>query len=177
MSTGAACIIGGMAGGFGGAVTEAGDLALRMGSNAADTVSFVAKLGEELPLISPVLKTLAAVREKVETVRSNQEELKALGQRCSYATACVVVKCRKNSRSEMDLTPLKDCVEAVWKFVERCSRRSKVSRVLKASSDKDEIAGLHACVDRLTGDSGLAGIAVLEGKADDLKEMLVSLFL
>lgn len=42
--------------------------------------------------------------------------------------------------------------------------------MLKASSDKDEMVG-H--VDRLAGDLGLAGIAVLEGKADDMKAMLV----
>lgn len=153
---------------------QAARLALRIGSNAADAISFVADLGEELPLLSPVLKTLKAIREKVKTVNSNREELETLEDRCTYITACVIVKCRQNSSSGMNVTPLEDCVEATLKFVERCSRRGRVSRVLKASSDRDEIAGLNAVVDRLTGDLGLAGIAVLEGKADDMKAMLVS---
>ena len=157
-----------------GAASEAGCLALKIRSNAADAISLVAELGEELPVVSPVLKTLQAIREKIDTVRSNREALVALEERCTYVTACVVVKCRKNCRSEIDLTPLKGCVEAVWNFVERCSRRGRVSRVWKASSDKDEIAGLNACVDRLTGDMGLAGIVILEGKADNVTAMLVS---
>eukprot|EP00752_Nemacystus_decipiens_P012273 g10879.t1 len=158
--------------GFRDAGGKAADLALRIGSQGADAVSFVVELGEELPFISPVLKTLTAIRDKVGTVRSNREELEALKDRCTYVTACAVVKCRQNAVSKMDVTPLEDCVKGVWMFVERCSRRGRVSRVLKASGDKDEIAGLNARVDRLTGDLGLAGIAVLEGKADDVKAML-----
>ena len=163
-----------MAGGFGDAGAQAADLALRIGSKAADAASFVVELGEELPFISPVLKTLVTIRDTVGTVRSNREELRALEERCTYVTACVVVKRRQNSRSEIDVTPLDDCVKAVWKFVERGSRRGRVSRLLKASSDKDEIAALNARVDRLTGDLGLAGVAILEGKADNMKAMLVS---
>lgn len=47
-------------------------------------------------------------------------------------------------------------------------------RVLKASSDKDKLAGLNARVDRLTGEPGLAGIATVLGEVTDLKGMLVS---
>lgn len=162
-----------MAGDLSGAAVEARNLAQRIGSNAADAVSFAADLGEELPFLSPVLKTLKATQEKVATVRSNREELAALAERCTYVTACVVVKCRQNPSSEMDVSPLENCVEAIRKFVERCSRRGKVSRVFKASSDRDEIAGLNASVDRLMGDLGLAGIAVLEGKTDKMTAMLV----
>lgn len=57
---------------------QAASLALKMGSAAVDTITFMADLGEELPVIKPVLKTLEAVREKVETVKSNREELAAL---------------------------------------------------------------------------------------------------
>lgn len=163
-----------MADGFGGATTEAGYLALRIGSNTADAILFVAELGEELPFIGPVLNTLKAIRQKVETVRSSPDDLRALKERCTYITACVVVKSRRNDSSEMDVTPLEDCVGAVWKFVERCSRRGKISRVLKASSDKDKITELNARVDRLTGDLGLTGIASMQGKADNMANMLVS---
>eukprot|EP00752_Nemacystus_decipiens_P003524 g3250.t1 len=151
---------------------QAASLALKMGSTAADTITFVAGLGEEIPVIKPVLKTLTAIREKVETVRSNREELAALQERCTYITACFIVKCRRNPSSELDIAPIEGCVEAALKFVDRCSQRGKVSRVLKASSDKDEIAALNARVDRVTSGLGLAGVAVLEGKADDMKAML-----
>lgn len=158
----------------GDAGAQAAKIALRIGTNAADAISFAADLGEELPFIGPVLGTLKAIREKVETVKNNREELTALEVRCTYVTACVVVKCRGNPLSEIDVAPLEACVGAVRKFVERCGGRGRVRRVLKASSDMDEIAGLNALVDRVTGALGMAGIAVLEGKADEMKAMLVS---
>eukprot|EP00903_Cladosiphon_okamuranus_P018858 g17346.t1 len=151
---------------------QAANLALGMGSNAADAISLAAELGEELPFISPVLKTLTAIREKVETVKSNREELKALEVRCTYITACVIVKFKENPRTEIDLTPLEGCVKTVGEVVKRCGGRGRMSRVLKASSDKDEIAGLNALVDRAAGDLRLAGIAVIEEKTDDMKAML-----
>lgn len=157
------------------AAAEAARLALKIRSTIADAVSCAVDLGEELPVVKPVFKTLKAIRATVETVKNNREELTALEERCTYMTACFVVKCRLNESSEVDVAPLKDCVEAAKKFAERCSRRGKVSRVLKASKDKSEIAGLNSRVDRLTADLGLAGMAILEGKVDDMKTTLVSL--
>ncbi|CAN0159406.1 unnamed protein product, partial [Pylaiella littoralis] len=157
------------------AAREAARVALTMGSTVVDVVSFMGDLGEELPVIEPVLKTLKVIREKVETVKKNREDLGSLEGRCTYLTACVIVKCRQQPSSEMDVTPLVDCVEDARKFVERCgSRRHQVSNFMKASSDVGEIAGLNARVDRLTGDLGLAGITVLNGKVDGMKAMLVS---
>lgn len=54
-----------MAFGLDDSAAEAARLALQIGSVAAEAVSFVAELGEELPVINPVLKMLAAIREKV----------------------------------------------------------------------------------------------------------------
>lgn len=117
---------------------------------------------------------MKAIREKVETVQSNVEGLEALEQRCTYITACVVVKYRQNPTSEIDVTPLESCVKAAEEFIERCGRRGWCGRCAKASSDKDEIATLNARVDSLTGDLGLAGVATLNAKVDGLTAMLVS---
>lgn len=159
-------------------LSEAGEqvasLALKMGAAGGGMITFMAGLGEELPVVGPLLKTLMTIREKVETVKSNREELAALQERCTYIMACFIVKCRRNPSSEIDVDPVEGCVEGALEFVERCSQRGKVSRVLKASGDKDEIAALNTRMDRATGDLGLVGIAVLEGKADNMKTMLVS---
>lgn len=154
---------------------EAATLALQIGSATADAISLVAELGQELPVISPVLKTLAAIRAKVESVKSNRDELKALNERCAYITARVILKCKRSPTSGMDVAPLADCVGGVEKFVGRCSRRGRISRVLKASSDREEIAKLNARVDQLSGDLGLAGIATLVSFSLDLPELRVSL--
>lgn len=153
---------------------QAANLALRIGSNAADAISFALDLGEGLSILSPVSKTLKAIREKVETVKHNREELKALEERCTYVMAWVVVKFKENRSSQIDVTPLTKCVKDVEAVVERCGRRGRIRRVVKASSDKDDIAQLNARVDRLAGDMGLASHAVLEGKVDELKAKLVS---
>lgn len=50
--------------------------------------------------------------------------------------ACVVVKFKPNRSSKMDVTRLQGCVKDVWAVVERCSRRGRLSRVVKASSDR-----------------------------------------
>eukprot|EP00903_Cladosiphon_okamuranus_P018330 g16862.t1 len=141
------------------AFDEATKLALQMGSATADAISFMADLSEELPVISPVLKTLAAAREMVKTINSNRGALEELNERCTYLTACVIHRCRQNPASGMDVSPLADCVDEFGRFVQRCNRRGRVSRVLKASRDREEIARLNGRVDELSRDLILAGVA------------------
>lgn len=97
-----------------------------MGSSAADSMMFVAELGEELLLFQTVLKTLSNIRDKVKAVRANPEDLAALHDQCSYIAACVIVKYKQGS-FDLDLAPLEDCVITVGKFVDRCSRRGRFS--------------------------------------------------
>lgn len=64
----------------------------------------------------------------------------------------------------IDVRPLEDCVDAVQKIVERCSKGGKLSMVLKATRVKNEISELNARVGDLAEDMGLAGIvAVFKG--------------
>lgn len=142
------------------ATAEAAKIASKMGSAAADAILFVADLGEELPFLQPVLGTLRIIREKVETAKSNPEDLTALHQRCTFITACFIVKCR-NGSSDLDVSPLEDCVNAVGKFVERYRERGKISRVLKAIGDKGDMLRLKERLRDLEGDLSLAGIASL----------------
>lgn len=158
--------------GSGNAAAEAKNLAARISSDAADAISFAAELGEEIPILDTALKSLRIIREMTETMSNHREELRALQERCAYVTACVIVKCRRTPASGVDPTLLEDCVdcvEAVFFFAERCNRRSKLARVVTASRDKSEIARLNARIDSLTVVLGLASIANLEGKTDDIK--------
>lgn len=147
------------------AAAKATKLALKMGSAPADAIAVMADLGEELPFLEPVLKTIKAIREKRAdaAVKRNQKELAVLEERCTYITACVVEKHRLMPTSEKDVTPLQNCVEAVEAFVELRGRNSRSGHDLN-SDDKGEIAGLNARVDRLPGDLQLAGIATMEVK-------------
>ncbi|CAM9144801.1 unnamed protein product [Ectocarpus sp. 12 AP-2014] len=162
-----------------GAAAEVTKLALKMGSATVDSITFMAEFGENLPFgesvlphLRPVLKTLTAIRETVENVQNNQEELQTLYRRCVYLTACVVVKSRQSSCSEMDVTAVEECLEAAGELVERCGGRGKMTRVLNASSDKDEIARMKENIRDLEADLSLAGVAILEGKTSDLTAMV-----
>lgn len=76
------------------AATDAAGLALRIGSAMSDLTSFMVDIGQDFPLIYVVLKTLKNIRDKMDTIKSNQAALEALHQRCACITACVIVKCR-----------------------------------------------------------------------------------
>ena len=165
-----------MAAELGDAVAEAAKLARRMGSATVDAILLMACLGEELPFLEPVLKTITAIREKVDTVKKNREELAALEERCTFLTAWVIEKHRRNSNTKMDVAPLTDCVKAVEEFTVLCASKQEnfLRRFSKASDSKDKIARLNARVDQLTGDLQLAGVVTVEGKIDSLKASLVS---
>lgn len=77
---------------LGDAAVEAAKRALKMGSAAAEAIRFMAELGEELPFLEGVLKAISTIREKVDTVKINREELASLEERCTYSTACIVEK-------------------------------------------------------------------------------------
>lgn len=104
----------------------AAKLVREMSSAAADWLVFVTELSEELPVLGTVLKTLSNIRDKVEGVKSNREDLAALHNRCAYLTACVIDKCRRGS-FDLGVALLEACVVEVGKFVDRCSRRGMVS--------------------------------------------------
>lgn len=160
------------------APVQAAKLALQIGSAVADGVSFVTEIGEQWTLVGPILTTLKVIRKKVETVKSNREELKALQERCTYITACVVVKCRRVS-SKIEVEPLEACVKAIKKLVEDCIRRQEsrcayLCFFAKANTDKNDIEGLKERLKNVEADLSLAGIATVEEKVDSLKIFLVS---
>lgn len=94
--------------------------------------------------------------------------------RCSYLTACVIVKLQQSS-SMLDVAPLVECVEEVERLVGQCGRRGRFGRVIKAEHDKHEIANLHGRMGHLTQDMGLGGIVVVHGKVDNLVGTLENL--
>lgn len=49
--------------------------------------------------------------------------------------------------------------------------------MLQATRDKNDIAEVHGRIGTLIGDIGLAGIATVKGKVDDLKGLLVTCLL
>lgn len=158
------------------AATEAAKLALRIGSAASDAAEFALELSENFPLVYVVLRTLKIIRDKVDNLKSNKDGLKALHERCTCITACVIVKCRRGDPpSDVDLRPLVDRMEEVERVVARYFKRGKVSRFLRSSYDKYEIARLHDRMGDTTEAMGLAGIFVVERKVDDLRRLLVSM--
>lgn len=156
------------------AAAEVPRLALKLGAAASDLASFVVDIGQDFPLIYIVIRTLKNIGDKMETIKTNQELLDALHQRCTCITACVIAKCRRSPPSEVNIAPLVERIEEVHKLVERFSLRTRISRVLKASKDRVEILRVHERIGELTDDMGLAGILAVERDVSDLKGLLVS---
>ena len=117
------------------AAREAVNLAVRIGSATVDLASVVADLGEELPVASTVLKTLKAIHSKVETIKSNKEEIITLKKRCDYITACVIIKHKRFPSFATDIAPLEQCLLDVEQLVERCSRRRPIFRCLRSRKE------------------------------------------
>lgn len=155
---------------------ETAKLAVKIGSAAVDAITVLASLGEELPVLEPLLKTLRIIRETMETVKSNGEKLARLEERCTYLMANVVVRRRKNiPASEIDVFRLEECIKMVDKLVSACSERGKLSRVLKAKEVDREISDLNVRIDSLTSDMGLVVGATAIVKIDALAASVVSL--
>lgn len=158
------------------AAAEAAKRALKVGSAMANAITFGVELGQELPFVGPVLKTMNALREKASTVKRNRKELAAMEKRCRCITECIVKNPNRMPTSEMNLTPLNNCIEAVVSFAELCqdNRRGRCTRWLNASDDQDIIARLNTRIDRASGDLQLAGYLAREETFDNLKEFPVS---
>lgn len=175
----AAAVAGKMAANLSDVAEEAANLALRIGSDAVDAISFMAEIGEELPFIKPVFGTLKAIRGAVETVKNNRKELESLERRCTYLTACVIVKTKHSAGPQMDVAPLEGFLKEVESVVDRFSTRRRTTRgkvkgVWKASGDKEEITRLKEGMRDLEADLNAAGIATLAEKTGTLEERLVS---
>lgn len=158
------------------AATDAAGLALKIASAVPDGISFKVDVGDDFPLIHIVLKTLKTIRATLGTLESNRDALGALHKRCACITACTIVKCRRSSPSEVDIRPLVASIAEVGKLMDGYSRRGWISRLLKAYSDKNEIANLHERIGELAHDMGLVGILAVELEVDELNGLLVSLF-
>lgn len=70
-------------------------------ASAAAVPSLLADLRKEVPSVAPVLVALQAVQEQVDSAKSNKKELIALRDRCTYLTACVIVKFRWDDDSNV----------------------------------------------------------------------------
>ncbi|CAN0303627.1 unnamed protein product, partial [Ascophyllum nodosum] len=156
------------------AAQEAVNLAVRMGSATADLASVVAELSEELPMASTGLKTLKAIHSKVETVKSNKEEITTLKKRCDYITACVIINHKRFPSFATDIAPLEQCLLDVDQFVERCSRRRPISRCFLSRKDREDTQNLYRRLGDARDDMGLASIATLEAMIHDLSAQMIT---
>lgn len=174
---------------------EAARLALAMSPPSAESdtsslMPLVSNLCKELPSMQPVLESLKATRRHLDAVKENMEALEALQERCTFVTACVVVRCRHSSSSKqavvVDVSPLVGCVEEIERLGNCCGgggggggsgdgrERCPTPWGLGVEVVKEEIERLRSRVGVMTRDMGLADDATVERKVDDLSGLLVS---
>ena len=141
---------------FGDEVMDTTRQVLKIGSSAIDVAMLVAEVGREVPIASAVLQAFLAVHDTVEKVNANNDELKALRDRCRYLTASVVETCGRCSTG-LNLKPLEDCLLDAAKVVEKCGGRNRVMKVVKATKDMGKVDNINTRLDRLVNDMGLSG--------------------
>lgn len=151
------------------ASAAANDLAEKIISGAADAVDFAAELGVKLPFVGPIFKMINAIRERVDKVEGNREELVLLHERCSRITASFVVECKTGS-SGFDAAPLKSLVHDVDMFVTDCQQKSWGGEMRKAHEVEEKIEGLHERFNQLAADMGLAGIGIVVATVNEIHE-------
>ena len=140
---------------FGDEVMDTTRQILDIGSAAIDVAMLTAEVGREVPIASAVLQAFIAIHDKVEMVRANKEDLKALRDRCRYLTACVVEECRRRPIA-LDVTPLDDILRETADVIKRCGGRKGMMRMLRATRDKNEIQNLNIRLNQVGIDMGLA---------------------
>ena len=140
---------------FGDEVMDTTGQVLKIGSSVIDVAMLVAEVGREVPIASAVLQAFLAVHDKVEKVNANNDELKALRDRCRYLTASVVETCGGRPTA-LDLKPLEGCLLDAANVVEKCGGRRRVMKYVRATKDKGEIDNINTRLDRLVNDMGLS---------------------
>lgn len=172
---------------------EAARLALAMSPPSAESdtsslMPLVSNLCKELPSMQPVLESLKATRRHLDAVRENMEALEALQERCTFITACVLVRCRHSSMSKqpvvVDVSPLIGCVEEIERLGNCCGgggegsgdgrERCPTPWGLGVDVVKEEIEKLGSRVGGMTREMGLADVTSVERKVDDLSGLVVS---
>ena len=88
-------------------------------------------------------------------MNANNDELKALRDRCRYLTASVVETCGGRPTA-LDLKPLEGCLLDAANVVEKCGGRRRVMKYVRATKDKGEIDNINTRLDRLVNDMGLS---------------------
>lgn len=168
--------------------TEAAKLALKMGSSASDLASFPTDLGEEFPWAGAMLKTLAVIRTKEEVANTSggagleaTTTTMALLQRCTAMVASAIVE-RTRAPTELDVTPLVECLAEVDNLMGHCRgrRRAMATGIRKRirfednnKGDERIAANLHTRMADLARKMGLVNIVEVERKVrnSDIKTL------
>lgn len=135
---------------------KAKELALKLGSTAADTLDLATEVGENTPWVGPALKTLSAIRRKVSEVSENRKKLEALRDRYDFLTMYVVVKW---CNSGLNIGRLLQVLTEVETLVVKCAIHRRRDEVLQGTAVHTEIDALNAELYRVALDMGLMGVA------------------
>ena len=129
-----------------------------------DDVEIEKNLGDVLPIIESILKTLKAIHGKIETVRENKEEIRLLADRCDYLAISAILQCKVDP-SVRDLKYLNCGVFDLDQLVDKCNELRRF--------DWDEMGKLEGRIDGLIQDASLDGVAALRCDLHELKGTLV----
>ena len=93
---------------------------------------------------------------------------------CDYITAYVIIKHKRSTSSETDVTPLKQCLLDVGQLVVRCSRRGWIGKILHSSQDRKDMENVDRRLGNMRDHLGLASKTTVGVMIHDLKAQVVT---
>lgn len=134
-----------------------------------DAVSSVAKMtvggmatgvidvGEATPIVAPIFVALKLAKDMFDKVKRNKKQLEELHDRCTVITTYVIIRCNTES-SNIDVTPLMDCVDDLKALTKSYSVRGTFSKITGCRRDGNRIQRLRDRIEGLVPTLELAAV-------------------
>lgn len=157
--------------------TNAGQSAQKTAESISKVVIDVAKgiikVGEAAPGVKEFCTVLWEVKKIVDQAKRNKVELKEQHAQCELITVHVIDRAKDSLGQVFDIAPIEGCVDDIKELVERCGKQGMCARLMQVRKNKDDIQKLRTRIGGVLQTMGLAGIATVGDRLEELTAMVV----
>lgn len=121
------------------------------------------EIGREIAFLSPVCAALERMKDSWDQIQRNEDRLAELHELCEVITSFVIAKC-DGGRVNIDVTPLKDCVDDLEALVVDYSKRRMCLKFCNPDSEAIERLGMR--IENLVPAMNLAATVAVSEQVD-----------
>lgn len=126
-------------------------------------VSGIITVGAATPFVQTFCIALREAKGIVDEAKRNKEQLEKLHERCELITVQVINKAKASRISEIDLSPLEECVDDIKALVKRYDAQGCCARLVQFRRDGDDIQKLRESIEAVVPIMGLsAGVTAVD---------------